>query len=145
MQIQISWLLQKPNDLDLHCLQKQGISGFSRTRVKILSGMANSVDPNWSSLIWVCTVCICHFVGNFGVQKFRTFTIYTLAKALSSHQHFTTLIHEMDFRRKKSVWFWSCHEYPLNKQGRNIMRMAKSKTYLPAPLSQQFGIFKKNH
>ena len=35
MHIQISWLLQKPTDLDLHCLQKQGISGFSRTRVKI--------------------------------------------------------------------------------------------------------------
>ena len=25
--------LAKPIDLDLHCLQKQGISGFSRTRV----------------------------------------------------------------------------------------------------------------
>ena len=35
MQIQISWLLQKPTDLDLHCLQSQGISGFSRTRVYI--------------------------------------------------------------------------------------------------------------
>ena len=34
MQIQISWLLQKPTDLDLHCLQRQGISGFSRTKVK---------------------------------------------------------------------------------------------------------------
>ena len=33
MQIQVSWLLQKPTDLDLHCLQRQGISGFSRTRV----------------------------------------------------------------------------------------------------------------
>ena len=33
MQIQISWLLQKPTDLDLHCLHRQGISGFSRTRV----------------------------------------------------------------------------------------------------------------
>ena len=33
VQIQISWLLQKPTDLDLHCLQRQGISGFSRTRV----------------------------------------------------------------------------------------------------------------
>ena len=28
-----------------------------------------------SSLIWVCTVCICHFVRNFGVQIFRTFTV----------------------------------------------------------------------
>ena len=34
MEIQISWFLQKPTDLDLHCLQRQGISGFSRTRVK---------------------------------------------------------------------------------------------------------------
>ena len=34
MQIQISWLLKKPTNLDLHCLQRQAISGFSRTRVK---------------------------------------------------------------------------------------------------------------
>ena len=34
VQIQISWLLQKPTDLDLHCLQRQGISGFSRTRLR---------------------------------------------------------------------------------------------------------------
>ena len=33
VQIQISWLLQKPTDLDLYCLQRQDISGFSRTRV----------------------------------------------------------------------------------------------------------------
>ena len=32
MQIQISWLLQKPTDLNIHCLQRQDISGFSRTR-----------------------------------------------------------------------------------------------------------------
>ena len=31
---QISWLLQKPTDLGLHCLQRQCISWFSRTRVK---------------------------------------------------------------------------------------------------------------
>ena len=30
------WLLQKPTVLDLHCLQRQGILGFSRTRVNIL-------------------------------------------------------------------------------------------------------------
>ena len=36
VQIQISWLLKKPTDLDLHCLQKQGISLFSRTRVKVI-------------------------------------------------------------------------------------------------------------
>ena len=32
VQIQISWLLQKPTDLDLYCLQRQGISRFSRIR-----------------------------------------------------------------------------------------------------------------
>ena len=32
VQIQISWLLH----LDLHCLQRQSVSGFSRTRVKML-------------------------------------------------------------------------------------------------------------
>ena len=36
-QIQISWLLQKPTDLALHCLQRQGISRFSRTRVNIFN------------------------------------------------------------------------------------------------------------
>ena len=37
VQIQISWLLQKPTDLDLHCLQRQGISRFSGARVKVPS------------------------------------------------------------------------------------------------------------
>ena len=39
MQSQISWLLQKPTDLDLHCLQRQGISGFSRTRVNLIPSL----------------------------------------------------------------------------------------------------------
>ena len=44
MQIQISWLLQKPTDLtdlDLHCLQMQGISRISRTRVKHWDAMTS--------------------------------------------------------------------------------------------------------
>ena len=38
-----SW---KPTDLDLHCLQRQGISGFSRTRVNhtFLKNLANPLD-----------------------------------------------------------------------------------------------------
>ena len=36
MQIQISWLLLKPADLDLLCLKMQGLSGFSRTMVNRL-------------------------------------------------------------------------------------------------------------
>ena len=33
MQIQISWLRKKPTDLDLHCSKRQGVSGFSTTRL----------------------------------------------------------------------------------------------------------------
>ena len=36
MQVQISWLLQKPTDLDLHCLQMQGICGLSRIRLNAI-------------------------------------------------------------------------------------------------------------
>ena len=51
----------------------------------------NSVD--WSgcsfSLIWVCTLCICHFIRNFGVQNFQTFTIY-LSYLLNNQTSSTT-------------------------------------------------------
>ena len=43
MQIQISWLLQKPTDLDLHCRQRQCISGLSRTRVETLKAQCKIV------------------------------------------------------------------------------------------------------
>ena len=53
MQIQISWLLQKHTDLDLHCLQRQSTSGFSRTGVNLLlalknkkGSIVNSVTPD---------------------------------------------------------------------------------------------------
>ena len=45
VQIQISWLLQKPADLDLHCLQRQGIYGLSRTRVKMGKTYGDNEDP----------------------------------------------------------------------------------------------------
>ena len=38
---------QKPTDLDIHCLQKQGISRFSRTKVntmKVMSSGAKSMS-----------------------------------------------------------------------------------------------------
>ena len=43
MKVQISWLLQKPTNLDLHCLQRQDIPGFSRTRV---NGIWYSLNNN---------------------------------------------------------------------------------------------------
>ena len=48
MQIQISWLLQKPTDLDLHCLLRQGMSCSAREGLN-LSGDYGGVR--------VCCVC----------------------------------------------------------------------------------------
>ena len=42
-------LLQKPTDLDLHCLQRQGISRFSRTRVNIFSYFSMNTYINSSA------------------------------------------------------------------------------------------------
>ena len=67
VQIQISWLLQKPTDLDLHCLQRQGISGFSRTRVNLNLPYLHIIHK-WCSVvntyhITFCTsLCILLFV-----------------------------------------------------------------------------------
>ena len=36
VRIVIRWLLQRPTNLDLHCLQRQGMFGFSRTRFNSL-------------------------------------------------------------------------------------------------------------
>ena len=66
MQIQISWLLKKPSDLDLHCLQRQGISGFSRTRVKVVTTATDDIlifllffreHRSWYFIWTGCTKC----------------------------------------------------------------------------------------
>ena len=58
MQIQISWLLKKPADLDLHCLQRQGISWFSKTRVNF---------QNSSVLVMFCVVVHIHIATDKGL------------------------------------------------------------------------------
>ena len=55
VQIKISWLLQ-PADLDLHCLQRQDISEFSRTRVKLMYNLyeyTKCIRTDMSKLPWV--------------------------------------------------------------------------------------------
>ena len=84
VQIQISWLLQKPTDLDQHCLQRQGISGFSRTRVNLLKTKSQQNRTNvlmlkcldtdlcimWTVKIWTkmhilaCQVVLLFFFEN---------------------------------------------------------------------------------
>ena len=105
VQIQISWLLKKPTDLDLHCLQRQGLSGFSRTRVnntltnnivsfdqlgpgdvsKNVGGITNDAHPDYTPcklcwLGWVYCFHVVHYilVSELGVsnkQCFLTFLV----------------------------------------------------------------------
>ena len=46
-----SWLLKKPTDLDLHCLQRQDISWFSNKRVKRINSARFSTFLNQQLLI----------------------------------------------------------------------------------------------
>ena len=61
VQNQISWLLKKPTDLDLHCLQRQSISGFSRTSIQPLSliliqfQLYMIVRSRWDHCQWIKT------------------------------------------------------------------------------------------
>ena len=57
MQIKISWLFQKPTDLDLHCLQRQGISGFSRTKVKVSKNRLKGISRQVFLLILQENLC----------------------------------------------------------------------------------------
>ena len=74
MQIQISWLLQKPTDLALHCLQKQGISGFSRTKVNCLPLIQQFLDTTWV-INCTCSNFRTSMVRNWGVWILRVNTI----------------------------------------------------------------------
>ena len=44
---------QKPTDLDLHCLQRQGTSGFSMTRVKYGSSIRSNIFQNWKGISFI--------------------------------------------------------------------------------------------
>ena len=55
VQIQISWLLQKPTDLSLHCFQMQGISGFSRTRINTPPIKQGTWVETWKKYLLTCT------------------------------------------------------------------------------------------
>ena len=42
----------EPTDLDLHCLQRQGISGFSRTRVNNANILLTQQQPIYRRILY---------------------------------------------------------------------------------------------
>ena len=76
VQIQISWL-QKPTDLDLHYLQKQDISGFSKTRVNI---------PTWSPHDWEIVDATLNLSSN--KQDFLSVKMISFCKIVINYFYF---------------------------------------------------------
>ena len=70
-QVQISWLLKKPTDLDLHCWQRQGISGFSRLRIKILQPPPYTLPPCLFLCFYFHSLTIPFFVSQTPPSWFR--------------------------------------------------------------------------
>ena len=58
VQIQISWLLQKPTDLDLHCLLRQGMSCSAREGLIMVLILLHSLESIFSSKLLWHYVCI---------------------------------------------------------------------------------------
>ena len=93
VQIQISWLLQKPTDLDLHCLQRQGVSRFSWTRVNSkalahLSITTLNIETDWFLTIHILNVCL----NSFNYQW-----CWCIQKVLVEWQKLLTLIRQEEF------------------------------------------------
>ena len=80
MQIQISWLLQKPTHLDLHCLQMQGISGFSRTRVKSTFRTIFRVNTQRQPTNHCCSALISRLTRRFLLQGGSPYKAVPLTK-----------------------------------------------------------------
>ena len=79
MHIQISWLLKKPTDLDLPCLQRQGLSGFSRARVKDISSFVPKKKVAYWELNLVLWLLPRSFLGKiFSKRHFEIFSNFSL-------------------------------------------------------------------
>ena len=76
VQIQISWLLQKPTDLDLHCLQRQDISMLSRTRV----------NDAYAMLFFICFFSLIFFTKAYVIGTKNTYNICFYKEVAKSTQ-----------------------------------------------------------
>ena len=81
VQIRISWLLQKPTDMDLHCLLRQGMSCSAREALicHLLEILSNKVLKWTKHTTWHRIPCL------YEVWNNRNHLVY-LAKAWYCHQ-----------------------------------------------------------
>ena len=149
VQIQISWLLQKPTDLDLlHCLQRQDISGFSRTRVNEALLINSIYDmEKWEKM---SIVFYCHktpYNGSDSKNKICKFICVFLCK-----QHFHTAMRS-EYCEYKNIGllqvfrcvtslvyeFHSDSSWHMTNSGACIIASDKIPFYAPPPPTQACG------
>ena len=110
MQIQISWLLQKPTDLDLHCLQNRVYPGSAGQRLNEIESDAQETfeEPN-SRLSYAC-LCICavwsRYLGLYSIKRLtwnmgRRPRIHMTNKAPDRHVHLHSLSSIFAIGKKK--------------------------------------------
>ena len=64
---------QKPTDLDLHSLQRQGMSGFSRTRVKYVKHQHENIGFGEALLMSMQNLCFLEKQKNLKLCSFEKF------------------------------------------------------------------------
>ena len=93
------WLLQKPTDLGLHCLKRQGISGLSRTRVSLDDQIAK-LDVYHLSKVLIFHIypkIYRHQTPNCTCPKIWTYPLYSLLMCLK-------LLGELTLIRSQVLW-----------------------------------------
>ena len=112
MQIQISWLLKKPTDLDLHCLQRQGISGFIRTRVKYFKQhyvcTQIKICLNQIDKVLVFNLKVLHHVIYFLISTRKYVQVLITSAFLRHFEHVQTIY---IFWEKQKMLFISIQKY----------------------------------
>ena len=94
VRIQISLLLQKSTFLDVQCLQRQGISGFSGVRLYYLQN---------EEFIWCCVMYMCRLCGSFIFCSVLYVSVLILSCNISYASHMKNIL---KFLSLYSILIW---------------------------------------
>ena len=115
MQIQISWLLQKPTNLDLHCLLRQSMSCSAREGLRIVRISKKAAKIKWAEVKhflqdvmyaqqWIRSACTSTQTDQSPVSAWSCFGSITKTRLFKYTENFTTK--NGNFSDKK-YWYFS--------------------------------------
>ena len=131
MQIQISWLLQKPTDLDLHCLLRQGMSCSARKALIYLFVWKYHEQPRVTltgpvSSFVMCMLTITTLLAYWAEDKLMIFFLFSPENRI---RHFMQIVSKDTLHKMLNPVFWE------NKTNISICRLLK---VLPRGLSVKY-------